>query len=58
MKKMSPTVAYHEPKRVTIESAKNGYIVEQYTDKGKQCAVAKNPKEAMTMAKKMLGKKG
>lgn len=57
MKKTSMPAVYHEPKRVTIESAKNGFIVEQYTDKGKQCAVAKNPAEAMKMAKKMLGKK-
>lgn len=57
MKKASSPMVYHEPKRVTIESAKNGFIVEQYTDKGKQCAVAKNPVEAMKMAKKMLGKK-
>ena len=46
--------SYSEPKRVTIEKAKNGYTVSHHTCDGHHLSVAKNHKEAMRHVKKAL----
>jgi hypothetical protein len=54
--KAPKSIAYHEPKRVTIEKASNGFTVSTYTGNGTKLMVAKSSKEAVSAAKKLLGK--
>ena len=54
VKSMPAPTAYHEPKRVTVEKAGNGFVVEAHTDSGRKCMIAKNPKEMMQHMKKLM----
>jgi hypothetical protein len=45
---------YSEPKRVTIEKAGNGFVVEHHSMNGRKSMVAKTPAEAMKHIKKLM----
>jgi hypothetical protein len=49
--------AYKEPRRVTIEKAANGYVVECHSDTGRVIEVAADMKKAGIIAERLLGGK-
>ena len=49
-----PLSSYKEPKRVSIQKARNGYVVSCYGDRGEVVEVAKSMVEASRISKKML----
>lgn len=53
-RKATAPMAYSEPKRVTIEKAGNGFVVEHHGPHGRKSMVAKNEVEAMKHMKKMI----
>lgn len=52
--KASSPMRYHEPKRVTVEKAGNGFVIEHHSENGRKSMIAKNPKEMMKHMNKML----
>jgi len=50
----APVGGYREPKRVSIQKAKNGYVVSSYGQRGEVVEVAKSMAEANKLSKKML----
>jgi hypothetical protein len=45
---------YQEPKRVTVEKAKNGFVIEHSGPAGRSCTVAKNHAEMQKHMRKLM----
>lgn len=52
-----PTSTYHEPKRVSVTKADNGYVVSTYGPKGEETKIARSERECNRMVSEMLGSK-
>lgn len=48
------SIAYREPKQVSIRKAANGFVISSYTNKGETVEVAKTYKDAQKIAKRLL----